>query len=69
MVQSLFAVLRMSVAVSFTVSERLRNVLPTETSIVNQEAQKRLVCMSPPELPLTLAVTIHPCGKERVLSR
>lgn len=68
-VQLLLAVLKMSVADNLTVSDLLKNVLPTDASIVNHEAPKRLVCMSPCELPLMLAVICHPRGRANVLSK
>ena len=69
MVQSLLAVLNISIADSLTVSDLLRNVVPTDASMVNHEAPKRFVCISPCELPLMLAVIIQPFGKENVLSK
>lgn len=60
MLQSLLEVLNMSVADSLKVSDLLSNVLPMVASIENQEAPKRLVCMSPCELPFMLAVMDHP---------
>lgn len=68
-VQSLLAVLKMSVADSLRVRDLFRNDLPTDASIVNHELPKRLVWISPCDLPLILAVIDHPCGREKVLSK
>lgn len=67
MVQLLLAVLKRSDTESFTVRDFPRNVFPTDASIVNGLEPKRLVCMSPRELPLMLVVIDHPRDRENVL--
>ena len=66
-VQSLLAVLKMSVAESLTFNDLLKKVFPTEASIINKDFPKRVVRISPPVYPLIFAVINHPQGKETVL--